>query len=62
MPKAKEPPALTPELVALVERMEPDPGPDPGRHDPTDQEFSTMAEKVLAGAPPEIYGSSLTGR
>jgi len=51
MPKAKEPLALTPELVALVERMEPDPGPEPGRHDATDEEFTAMADEVLAGAP-----------
>jgi cation transport protein ChaC len=51
MPKAKEPLALTPELVALIERMEPDPGPEPGRHDPTDEEFAAMAAQVLARAP-----------
>jgi cation transport protein ChaC len=51
MPKLKEPLALTPELVSLVERMEPDPGPDPGRHDPTDEEFTAMAARVLARAP-----------
>ncbi|MEO6396681.1 MAG: gamma-glutamylcyclotransferase [Devosia sp.] len=46
-----EPIALTPDLVALVERLEPDPGPEPGRHDPTDAEFAAMAEAVLARAP-----------
>jgi cation transport protein ChaC len=51
MPKIKEPIALTPELVALVERIEPDPGPEPGRHDPSDAEFAAMAQDVLAGAP-----------
>ena len=49
--KTKEPMALTAELVALVERTEPDPGPEPGRHDPTDEEFAAMAREVLAGAP-----------
>ena len=43
--------ALTAELVALVDRIEPDPGPEPGRHDPTDAEFAAMADSVLAGAP-----------
>jgi cation transport protein ChaC len=43
--------ALTAELVALVDRVEPDPGPEPGRRDPTDAEFAAMAENVLAGAP-----------
>lgn len=43
--------ALTAELAALVDRVEPDPGPEPGRHDPTDAEYAAMAEAVLAGAP-----------
>lgn len=51
MPRLKEPLALTSDLVALVERIEPDPGPEPGRHDPTDAEFAQMAAKVLEGAP-----------
>jgi cation transport protein ChaC len=51
MPKTSEAIALTPELVALVERIEPDPGPEPGRHDPSDAEFAAMAEDVLSGAP-----------
>jgi cation transport protein ChaC len=51
MPKLKESLALTPELVAMVDRTEPDPGPDPGRHDPSDAEFSAMAADVLAEAP-----------
>lgn len=51
MSRPKELPTLTPELVALVERTEPDPGPEPGRHDPSDAEFAEMAEEVLAGAP-----------
>jgi cation transport protein ChaC len=51
MPKVKEPLALTSELVSIVERIEPDPGPEPGRHDPTDEEFAAMADEVLAGAP-----------
>ncbi len=51
MPKMTEALALTPELVSLVERIEPDPGPEPGRHDPSDTEFTAMAADVLAGAP-----------
>jgi glutathione-specific gamma-glutamylcyclotransferase len=51
MPRYSEPIALTPELVALVERVEPDPGPDPGRHDPSDVEFAEMAAQTLLGAP-----------
>jgi cation transport protein ChaC len=51
MPRLKEPIALTPDLVALVERLEPDPGPEPGRHDPTDAEFAQMAADMLTGAP-----------
>jgi hypothetical protein len=33
---------LTAELVALVERMEPDPGPEPGTTEHTDAEFDAM--------------------
>ena len=51
MPKTKEPMTLTEDLVALVNRIEPDPGPEPGRHDPSDAEFAAMAEATLAGAP-----------
>mgnify|MGYP001549789985 CR=1 FL=1 len=51
MQKAKEPMALTEDLVAFVNRVEPDPGPEPGRHDPSDAEFAAMAEATLAGAP-----------
>ena len=51
MPKTKEAMALTEDLVALVNRIEPDPGPEPGRHDPSDAEFAAMAEATLSGAP-----------
>ena len=51
MTKTIETIALTEALVALVDRIEPDPGPEPGRHDPTDAEFDEMAEAVLSGAP-----------
>lgn len=50
MPKAEKM-ALTPELVALVDRTEPDPGPEPGRRDPTEAELAQMAEAILAEAP-----------
>ena len=38
---------LTQELVALVERTEPDPGPEPGTSEHTDAEFAQMAETLL---------------
>ena len=40
---------LTPELVALVERFEPDPGPPPGEREQTPDEIAAMADTVLAG-------------
>ncbi|WP_342215963.1 gamma-glutamylcyclotransferase [Mesorhizobium sp. L-8-3] len=53
---------LTAELVALVERMEPDPGPEPGTTEHTNADFAQMAEAVLAQHDPEhlwvfAYGS-----
>ncbi len=42
---------LTAELVALVERTEPDPGPLPGTREPTEAEFRAMAETLLATRP-----------
>lgn len=51
MPKIPEAIALTEELIAFVERTEPDPGPEPGRHDPSAAEFAAMAEEVARGAP-----------
>lgn len=41
--------ALTAELVALVERLEPDPGPPPGEREHTPAEFAAMADAILAG-------------
>ena len=52
MPRAKEALSLTAELVALVERTEPDPGPEPGSHDHTDAEYRAMAEQLADSAPP----------
>jgi cation transport protein ChaC len=43
--------ALTAELVALVERTEPDPGPPPGMHIPTDDEMRATAAAFLANRP-----------
>jgi cation transport protein ChaC len=53
---------LTAELVALVERTEPDPGPEPGTTEHTDTDFAQMAETILALHDPEqlwvfAYGS-----
>ncbi|TPL54886.1 gamma-glutamylcyclotransferase [Mesorhizobium sp. B2-4-6] len=54
--------ALTAELVARVERMEPDPGPEPGTSEHSDAEFDDLAEQLLAQYRPETlwifaYGS-----
>lgn len=51
MPRFPESLSLTADLVALVERFEPDPGPEPGKHDPSDAEFAAMAASVLDDAP-----------
>ncbi|MEQ1770298.1 MAG: gamma-glutamylcyclotransferase [Devosia sp.] len=51
MPRSIEPIALTPELAALVERIEPDPGPEAGRREPNDADFAAMAEQTLAAGP-----------
>ncbi len=53
---------LTAELVALIERLEPDPGPEPGTTDHTDAEFDAMVKAVLAEYSPDelwvfAYGS-----
>lgn len=53
---------LTAELVARVERMEPDPGPEPGTAEHTDAEFDAMVETLLSQYKPEelwvfAYGS-----
>ncbi|MDY0871630.1 gamma-glutamylcyclotransferase [Dongia rigui] len=39
---------LTAALVALVERTEPDPGPEPGATEHTDADFAQMADDLLA--------------
>lgn len=53
---------LTPELVAHVERMEPDPGPEPGTSDHTDAEYDQVVQALLSEYTPEVlwvfaYGS-----
>lgn len=40
--------SLTAELVARVERMEPDPGPDPGTSDHTEAEYDAVVEALLS--------------
>jgi len=54
--------ALTEELVALVERIEPDPGPAPGIVDPTEDELRAIAAELLEAHRPSplwlfAYGS-----
>lgn len=39
--------ALTPEIAALVERQEPDAGPEPGIPEPSDADLDRMAEALL---------------
>lgn len=53
---------LTAELVALVDRIEPDPGPEPGTGDHTEADLRDMATALLAEYAPEhlwvfAYGS-----
>jgi cation transport protein ChaC len=55
-------PRLTPDLVARVERMEPDPGPDPGTSEHTDAEYDQVVQALLSEHRPEVlwvfaYGS-----
>jgi cation transport protein ChaC len=54
--------ALTADLVALVERIEPDPGPLPGIADPTEDELRALATELLRSHRPDplwlfAYGS-----
>lgn len=53
---------LTAELVAKVERVEPDPGPEPGTSEHTEAELKTMVEELLHEYSPQhlwvfAYGS-----
>lgn len=52
MTRKPQPMHLTAELVARVERTEPDPGPEPGTSEHTDAEYVALAKAVLAEAPP----------
>lgn len=54
--------ALTADLVAKVDRIEPDPGPEPGTSEHTDAEFDDLVEQLLVEYQPETlwvfaYGS-----
>ena len=47
---------LTEDLVALVERKEPDPGPEPGTKELSDDDFSKLADEVLkVYSPKELW-------
>lgn len=48
MPHSRSPMDLTPDLVALVERRERDPGPPAGEREQTPAELAAMADAVLA--------------
>ena len=52
MPRSKLPMALTSELVARCQRLEPDPGPEPGRHYFTEPEYDAAARSILERKPP----------
>ena len=61
-PTARQKMQLTAELVALVERLEADPGPEPGCSDPCDADYDTLTSKLLAAYQPNplwlfAYGS-----
>lgn len=47
--------SLTDELVALVERIEPDPGPPPGMVDPSEEDFRARAEALLVHHTPQPF-------
>jgi hypothetical protein len=47
MKAAATPMRLTAALVALVERLEPDPGPDPGTTEPADADFAATVADLL---------------
>ncbi len=49
MPLRRREKHLTAELLALVDRQEPDPGPDPERIALTDDDYAAMAQDILAG-------------
>jgi glutathione-specific gamma-glutamylcyclotransferase len=62
MPSLRGQMALTEDLIALVERIEPDPGPPPGMADPTEEDFEVVAAALLRAHRPQplwlfAYGS-----
>ena len=62
MPTAKSPMALTAELVARIERLEPDPGPRPGAIHLTEADYEAVVAELLAKHTPDVlwvfaYGS-----
>ncbi len=62
MPHRIDSMALTAELVARVERTEPDPGPEPGTTDHTEAEYDVIVEELLSQYKPDelwifAYGS-----
>ena len=64
MPSSKLPMALTSELVARCQRLEPDPGPEPGRHYFAEAEYDAAARSLLERKPPGplwvfAYGSRI---
>ena len=52
MLRSKPPMALTSELVARCQRLEPDPGPEPGRHYFTEAEYDAVARSLPERKPP----------
>jgi glutathione-specific gamma-glutamylcyclotransferase len=62
MPSHNTPMALTAELVALVDRLEPDPGPEPGTIEHTEAEYDAIVDVLLSDYNPDAlwvfaYGS-----
>jgi cation transport protein ChaC len=62
MRKRSTPMDLTAELVALVERIEPDPGPEPGTTNPSSEQYDTIVRSLLSEHKPDdlwvfAYGS-----
>jgi cation transport protein ChaC len=55
-PNKNEPIALTEELVALVDRIEPDPGLEQGMQEPTDEYYSSLVTSLLEqNSPDELW-------
>ena len=54
-PRAKSAMALTADLVAQVERKEPDPGPVPGRAYLSEQDYDVLAAELIAESGPDPF-------